>query len=473
MIPYLRFQDIADILIMSFLLYQLYSWFKNTKALQVVIGLGSLVVLYVITKNLGLFMTSWVLQELGTVLIILVIVIFQNEIRQALYRFSLMRSIFGRQATGPRLDYLDLARAVFALATERTGAIIAFQRREPIDEYLLHGVPLDSLVSAQLISSIFRDGTPLHDGALVIREGRITQASCHLPLSASVDLPQHFGTRHRAALGLTERSDALVVVVSEERGTVSLALEAQLQPIVSAEQLAERLQDLLAAPVPEPAAASLQRRFFSNIWPKVVTVLLVVICWLVITARQGGIITVTVPIKFRNLPDSLVLMRSVPEEVEVQLKSLSSLIPTPKQMDIVADVDLAKVRDGVHQLAIPADTFQLPLGVVVTGVTPSQVKVTVERKVRKELPVQLRTTGSPPRNLLIKKMRVEPVTVTVVGPESSLAELEAVPTEELDLAQVRQSGVVEKKLLAPRPQLKFLPEEPIRVRIVAARRQGR
>src|SRR5512138_342880 len=127
---------------MSFLVYQLYSWFKNTRALQVVIGLGFLGVLYVVTKNLGLFMTSWILQELGTVLFVLLIVIFQSEIRQALYRFSLLRNFFDRQGSTIQLDLMDLSRTIFELARERTGALIVFQRRELLDEYLLHGIPL-------------------------------------------------------------------------------------------------------------------------------------------------------------------------------------------------------------------------------------------------------------------------------------------------------------------------------------------
>ncbi|HTP67257.1 MAG TPA: diadenylate cyclase CdaA, partial [Geobacteraceae bacterium] len=218
MYPYIRPQDIADIIIMSFLVYQLYRWFKNTKAMQVVIGLGFLGILYVITKNLGLFMTSWILQELGTVLFVLIIVIFQTEIRQALYKFSLLRNLFGRQENGTQLDLLELASMVFSLAAERTGAIIVLQRKEPLDEYLLHGVPIDGLFSAQLVTSIFRENTPLHDGAVVIRDGRIVQASCHLPLSTNPDFPQYYGTRHRAGIGLSERSDAVVVIVSEERG---------------------------------------------------------------------------------------------------------------------------------------------------------------------------------------------------------------------------------------------------------------
>src|SRR6266568_4343009 len=185
--PYIRPQDIADIIIMTFLVYQLYSWFKNSRALQVVIGLGFLGILYVATKSAGLFMTSWILQELGTVLFVLIIVIFQNEIRQALYRFSLLRNLFGRHGGGPLLDLGNLAATIFTLAASRTGAIIVFQRQEQLDDYLLHGVPLDSVVNGELLTCIFEDGTPLHDGAVVIRDGRISQASCHLPLSTRPD----------------------------------------------------------------------------------------------------------------------------------------------------------------------------------------------------------------------------------------------------------------------------------------------
>src|SRR5512146_2916255 len=123
MVPVIRWQDVADIIIMSFLAYQLYSWFRHTRAMQVLIGMVFLVGVYFITKNLGLFMTSWILQELGTVLFVLIIVIFQAEIRQALYRFSLLRNFFGRQDGGGLIDLADISATIFRLAKERTGAI--------------------------------------------------------------------------------------------------------------------------------------------------------------------------------------------------------------------------------------------------------------------------------------------------------------------------------------------------------------
>ncbi len=466
MLSFFRPQDIIDIFIMSVLVYQLYRWFKNTKALQVVIGLGFLGVVYIVTKNLGLFMTSWVLQELGTVLLVLIIVLFQAEIRQALYRFSLLRHFLGRPANTSSLDLMELGTLFFALAKERIGAIIVFQRQEPLDEYLLHGVPVDAVVTSQLIGSIFHNGTPLHDGAVIIRDDRIVQASCHLPLSANTDLPRHFGTRHRAAIGLSERSDAAVVIVSEERGDVSLILGGELHLIDSPDELALRLGKLLTPPEQEEMSVSLQRRIFSNLWPKVAIVILVFSSWLMITSRQGGILTVTAPIKFHNLPAGIALTKTDPEEVEVQLKTISSLIPSPKQLDIVADLDLGGVREGSNQLAIKKDDFQLPTGVTIVAITPSSVRINGERKIRKELRVKVKTVGKLPARFRLKKLVCEPATVMAEGPERALAKVDLVETEGLDLSALQGSGVIEKRLLPPAPLVKSLRDEPVKIRLL-------
>ncbi|GFO70672.1 adenylate cyclase [Geomonas limicola] len=384
MLPHFRPQDIADILIMTFLVYQLYCWFKNTRALQVVLGLLFLGVIYVVTKNLGLFMTSWILQELGTVLLVLLIVVFQAEIRQALYRLSLLRKLFDRQEVGQRVDFMEVSGAVFGLAARKIGALLVFQREEQLDDYILHGVPLESLVSGQLITSIFLPSSPLHDGAALIREGRLALASCHLPLSVSADVPQHFGTRHRAGLGLTERSDALVVIVSEERGEVSISVDGRLERVASAADLHECLSSRLLPQSAQAQRITWKTRLFSNFWPKLGVLTVVLISWLLITYRQGEILTVTAPIKFHNLPDSLVLARSYPEEVDLQLKAYSNLVRSPRDLNVVVDLDLAKVKEGGNTVTIRKDDIKLPPGIMVDSIERTQVRVTAERKNSKD-----------------------------------------------------------------------------------------
>jgi diadenylate cyclase len=383
-LPHFRPQDIADILIMTFLVYQLYSWFKNTKALQVVLGLLFLGVIYVITKNVGLFMTSWILQELGTVLLVLLIVVFQSEIRQALYRLSLLRKFFDRQETVLRIDLLEFSAAIFGLAAQRIGALVVFQREELLDEYILHGVPLESLVSGQLITSIFIPTSPLHDGAVLIRDGRLALASCHLPLSVSAEVPQHLGTRHRAGLGLSERSDAAIVIVSEERGEVSLSLSGELEPIASPAELHERLSSLLLPLSREAQRVKMKTRLFRNFWPKLAVLGLVLVSWLLITFRQGDILTVSAPIKFHNLPETLVMSRSYPDEVELRLKAYSNLVGSSRDLNVVVDLDLAKMKAGGNSIVIRKEDIKLPAGVVVDSIDHPQIRVVLDRKPLKD-----------------------------------------------------------------------------------------
>jgi diadenylate cyclase len=460
----IRWQDVADIIIMSFLVYQLYSWFKHTKAFQVVIGLSSLGVVYLVTKNLGFFMTSWILQELGTAIFVLIIVIFQTEIRQALYRISPLRSFFGRQDSGPTFDFSELCSAIFSLAATRTGAILVFQRSEPIDEYITNGVPLDSSVDGHLLGCIFKDGSPLHDGALVIRNGRIVTASCHLPLSTSSAIPQQFGTRHRAGLGLAERSDAAVVIVSEERGEVSLALSQTLEKIDTAEDLSTRLESLLLLPTREEERITMMKRIFGNLRPKLATVVLVFICWLIITARQGEILTMTAPVQFRNSPETLLLRSASAEEVELQLKTFSSLIQLPKEGDLSAEIDLSNARVGVNKILFKKEDFALPSGVLITRINPSSIRVIMEKKVRKLVRVNPRLTGTLHARLHLKSVTAVPAEVMLEGPDSVISRIESIRTEEIRLPDLVRSSTVSKKLEVP-AHIKAISTDTVVVRI--------
>jgi len=461
----MRIQDVADILIMTILVYQLYFWFRKTRALQVVIGLGSLVLLYIITKNLGLFMTNWVLQELGTVIFIVIVVVFQGEIRQALYRFSMLRNFFERNDEPVTLDIDGIAATVFALAARRTGAIIVFERKERLDDYLLHGVALDCIVSSQLLASIFENGAPLHDGAVVIRNSRISEASSHLPLSLSSDLPQHLGTRHRAALGLTEKTDALVLVVSEERGEVSYASAGELAVINSRDDLIALLISSVVSTKIALPIVSMKERLVKNLLPKFVTFLLVLFCWFLINARQGGVQSVTAQVKFHGLPEKLALKDDLPSELDVQLKILSTIFIAAKKLEVVADIDLSKVHEGVNSITVEGESFQLPLGVSVIKVAPEVLKIYAEKKVYRDLPVRLKKTGRLPKGVRLKSVVIEPAKVKVFGPESSLAQLVQIDTESLDLGTVSSSQIVEIKLLAPLPQVKLSSDDSIKARL--------
>lgn len=467
----IRPQDLLDILIMSFLVYQLYSWFRNTKALQILLGLLFLGLLYAGTKTFGLFMTSWILQELGTVLFILIIVLFQTEIRQALYRFSLLRNFFGTNDFAGRLDFLELSQTMFRLASRKTGALVVFQRQEPVDEYVVHGVPLDSLLTGELLETLFYPSSPLHDGAVVVKDGRLAAASVHLPLSSNPEIPQFLGTRHRAALGLSECSDAVIAIVSEERGIVSIAWQGELEVVPSPETLAEKFRGLLLQREEKAGIRSnVRHMLFRNLRAKAATFCLVALVWAVITGRQGEIVTVTAPVRFQNLPDNLTLLKSSPEEVDVQLKVFSNLLPSAKRLDISADVDLSRIREGKNTVVIRNDNFSLPMGVVISAVEPASLKVTADKKIRKQLQVRPKLARSLGRPYRLNSVKVAPPVISAEGPESVLRAIDHVQTEEIDLSAVRDSATLEKKLVPPVASIKLPGAEGVKVTISTSRK---
>jgi len=221
--------DLVDIVTVAVLLYALLVLLRGSRAMQMLWGILIIVGLYLVASALNLITLSNILENLLVFLPFAIIVLFQQEIRRMLAAFgSTAWFRWGRgQDEGPVM-LNELALAVQALASKRTGALIAIERRDSLAMWADTGIPLEARFSYDLILNIFIPGTPLHDGAVIIRGERIVAASCFLPLSTRHELSTKLGTRHRAAIGLSEESDALVVVVSEETGTISLAVEHQL-----------------------------------------------------------------------------------------------------------------------------------------------------------------------------------------------------------------------------------------------------
>lgn len=221
--------DIADILTVTLLIYALLVLLKGTRAMQMLWGIVIIVGLYLAASSLGLITLSTILSNLLVFLPIAIIVLFQQEIRRMLTAFGATAFFpWGRNAEEGSVMLNELALAVQALASKRIGALIAIERRDSLATWADTGILLEAKFSYDLTLNIFIPGTPLHDGAVILRGERIVAASCFLPLTTSHELSSELGTRHRAAIGLTEETDALVIVVSEETGTISLAVAEQL-----------------------------------------------------------------------------------------------------------------------------------------------------------------------------------------------------------------------------------------------------
>jgi diadenylate cyclase len=470
MMPAIRIQDIADILIMTFLLYQLYSWFRLTRAFQVLLGLGVVTLIYFATRFLGLYMTNWVLQELGTVLIMLIIVVFQAEIRQALYRFSRLRHFMDSRQDTQHSQFQNISETLFGMGAERTGALVVFQRNDTLDELMSNGVQLDCEISPQMLESIFYNGAPFHDGAALIRDGRIALASCHLPLSVSPDVPRNLGTRHRAALGLSERSDAVIVVVSEERGEISLVHSGELRIMASPAELISALEDLLKTST-ETNETTVRQSLFSNMLPKVAMLLGVCVFWALVTTRQGQITTVTAPVRLHGIPEGLILLRTTPEDVNVQIKSLSSLTPPPSKLDLTAEIDASEVKEGQTSIRVRNSDFKLPSGITITTVSPSSIRISAERKLRKRVPVKVALKGEMPPGLTSWLVVSEPAMVDIEGPASQVSQMDHVLTDLIDAGQLTAGKEYQQNISLPQKQVSLLRDAPVTILLKAPKKR--
>jgi uncharacterized protein (TIGR00159 family) len=256
-----RWIDLIDILLVAYLVYQIYKLIRGSVALKIFIGIISIYVIYQIVNSLGMEMLSGILGQFVGVGGLAALILFQQEIRKILLLIGkssiiseegLFRNIFSGSANRDNLQLLPVIEAAKALSQSHSGALIVFARSTELKFYAETGDSIDAVLSKRLLQSIFVKTSPLHDGAVIIAKGRIKAARCILPVSENQDLPPNFGLRHRSALGLSEMTDAVVLVVSEETGQMSIAHDGLLEHNLNVNDLKEKLTTMLSAPLLRP-----------------------------------------------------------------------------------------------------------------------------------------------------------------------------------------------------------------------------
>jgi diadenylate cyclase len=379
----LRVQDVLDILFLAVIVYYLYLWFWGTKAFKALIGLLALGVVFTLARFWGLFLTTWVFQILWQVLIVLIIILFQSEIRQVLERVNPLQMIGFRPSARPDSWIPGFAASLFSMAGKRIGALIILERTDFIDELITGGIPLEGEPSPEVLMSIFQKDSPLHDGALLIRKGRMAKVGCYLPLSSAEGLPKEWGTRHRAALGLSEKCDAWIIVVSEERGEISIARDKEMVQVKEVDHLVHLVQDALA-PLRSAAKGWRERILapFLHRWPvKLGALFLVSLVWLLLAGQQNFEVTLTVPLEVRNLPDSMEILEPVDPELEITVQGVRKDASTLSRRNVHAELDLSTARPGNRVFRMSRDQVGLPSDrIEIVRIKPS----TMEFKLRQQ-----------------------------------------------------------------------------------------
>lgn len=367
--------DLVDIAVVGLLLWGLVAWTRRVHTRMALLGLAFLGVFYLIAQQFELQLTAWIFQGFFAVLVVVVVVVFQDDLRRLFEQIATL----GLRRKAPRPDPSNLAaliRGLRQLAAKRRGALVVLPGREPIERHLQGGVSLDAEVREELLDSLFDPGSAGHDGALVMQNNRIASFGVHLPLSENRDELKGGSTRHAAALGLAERSDALCLVVSEERGTIGIAARGQLEVLDDPGDLVNRIQDHLQHTGTEVTVRRAGRRLVEGL----LSFALALGAWVVFV--PGATLDKTdlqVPIAVEHIPEGYVLEDVKPSAVEIAVAGSRVDLFLASNADFQVVIDAKLVEWGRRTFEVSAQSVRHATGLEVKSVKPEKVRLTVHK----------------------------------------------------------------------------------------------
>jgi uncharacterized protein (TIGR00159 family) len=387
-----RIADALDILLIAVLLYSALVWFKQTASRRVIIGVSVVTALYFLARALDMYLTSLVFHTGFAVVLIVLVVVFQEEIRRLLERaadWGTWREPRRKPAMATEAD--TLVEGAFALAANKTGALIVLQGREPLERQVDGGIELSGHLSKPLLYSIFDPSSAGHDGAVIVERDRVERFGAHLPISKNQKEIRGRGTRHSAALGLSERSDALVIVVSEERGAVSVAERGRLIDVSTASDLKGRVEQFFEERFPAKGRPTWRRLITRHGRLKLLALLVAVVAWFVLAFDVERIQTsFVVPIEYRNVPESAQIDQSAPVEALVTLSGSERAFRMLDRRVLRISVDLSEVRHGEERVPITDQNLSLPPNLKVDRIQPEEIRIRLNAPPRARSPATLR-----------------------------------------------------------------------------------
>jgi diadenylate cyclase len=376
----MQFRDVVDVAVIAALLYMIFVGLRRARV--VLSGLGTLTFVYFVARLAQLQLTIWVFQAVFAVLAIVLIVIFQSELRQLFERLAAWEFVDDRPVPEGEANE-PLISAVSKLASSKVGALIVIPRRDPIDPHIAGGIPLGGRVSAPLIESLFDPNSPGHDGAVILDGPSVSHFAVHLPLSTNFTRLGGRGTRHAAALGLAERSDAICIVVSEERGQISLAFEGHLEELEGPVDLTMRLSSLLREKAEAPTARTrFQTLTLRRNWAwKVSAVAIALVSWVVFVSDFSlESRAVTAPVLVENLPNALGLFSLEPELISLRLQGSRRSLAQLETGQTFVVLDTRSAVAGEQTLRITPADVRAPTGLEILDIDPEEVRVSLVTK---------------------------------------------------------------------------------------------
>jgi uncharacterized protein (TIGR00159 family) len=460
----LQWQDILDITFNSYILFRLYVLFRGTYVFRVLIGIALLWIIQRIAVSMNLVLTSWALQGIIAAAAVIVIVVFRNEIRSVLQAKNLKTILWGYPHKSVPSTTEAVTQSAFELAKKRHGALIVMEGKDDLKEVVHSGISWGGEVSREMLVSIFWHGNPIHDGAAVIRDGRVTEVGVILPVSRRQDLPSHYGTRHRAAAGLSEQTDALVLAISEERGEVVVAKDGQLQTVSHESRLSEILDRYTSADAEKRRPSRRTDRIELSI-AGFISVLFIAGLWFAFTRGLDTLVTLDIPIEYMNRASEMEILDTSVKTIRLQLHGSGAIIKSISNDQVGVRLDLKKAVVGRNSFTITNEDVILPPGVGLGKIEPSVVEVTLDVPAKKELPVQVDWVGRLPKGFILREAKLDKAKVQVSGGSSILKDLSTIYTEKVQLDNIKGSGTITANIALNPASLKIVPDSDGRVKI--------
>ncbi|MEE4365101.1 MAG: diadenylate cyclase [Desulfotignum sp.] len=449
-------QGFFDIALNSYILFRLYVLFRGTNVLRVLFAMGIFWVLRQVAVSMGLVVTSWAMQGVIAVAALVIIIVFRNEISSVLQIRDLKSFFWGIPRYQRNTPVHIIVEGVYELARKKIGALIVLPLNQGVESFVQKGISWQGKLSKEMLVSIFWDDNPVHDGAAVIQGNRITNVGVILPLSKRADLPSYFGTRHRAAVGLTEQTDSMVIVVSEERGKITLVKDNRIYDINDRSVL-EKLLTKHAGQ--DTAAAGLKKHTRELAAAAVVCLACVTGLWMSFSRGMESLATHTIPVEFIKSDQNMEIFSSSASSVTLLISGARPLIRSLGPDRITVKLSLANTVPGTNKLAVSRSSVTLPPGIVVKNIDPAMIEVTVDVPVKKELSVQPFWTGRLSRDLIMTFAETTPEKVHVIGPRQVLTQMETLFTEPLPLDGITASGRISALIVLHPPTIRLADQD--------------
>ncbi len=463
-----RWQDGLDILLNTYILFRLYILFRGTTFFRVILKVCLLWAVGQAAMNLGLILTNWVIQGVIAIAALIVVIIFRNEIAGVLQGRSLRAMLWDIPKTQASLPCETIAESLYEMAGKRIGALIVLPMDQSLDAVIQDGVHLDCKLSQQSLTGIFWPGAPLHDGACIIKGDRIVKAGVILPLSTQKNIPAFFGTRHRAALGLANQTDAMVIVVSEERGEISIFTKDSLRIVESHEDLKEAITSFAGVNNSQTIKPARPLGFSMA---ALVCLLCVAGLWFSFSRGLETFTIQEVPLEFIKPDQKMEIMNSSVSYAKLHVSGARPLIDALKPDRIKVKLNLSQSRPGKNTLPINRNNISLPPGLRLKAIEPSRVDIFLDTLMEKELPIQPHWTGKLPNDLRLTMARITPSHVAITGGSRILKKIDTIFTEPLSLDHITESGTMEALIVTDPASLKPAGTNTVTVEYTIARRE--